>query len=350
MGVYREKQEPVPAGGSVASLVVFPFENLTGSAVPLKALRESLSEELRQRGFHLIDEDVLDRFIARHRVRYTAGIDEQTARALKDETGVEGVLLTSVELYSGGVVPRIALTSRLVSTGDVPEIMWVDGVGLAGDDHPGILGLGIIKDLGALVRKAFGMLGKSLASRMARQGRGKESAKAERKFRPKIAYRSADLEGERKYTVAIAPFFNRSQRKNAGDVLALQFVRALGRLGNFEVIEPGLVRQAFLGVRIIMDEGVSLSDANALFAVLDADLVLGGEVLDYQDYQGPNGTAKVNFMVQLIERESQRVVWSSESYNWGSDGVFFFDVGQVNTAHAMAARMADSIGGMLVRR
>jgi len=340
---------PVPAGAPVASIAVFPLENLSGSAAPLKAIRESLSEELRRRGFHVLEEDALERFMTRHRVRYTAGIDGETARALKDETGVEGVFLTSLELYSEGVVPKIALTSRLVSTGDAPAILWVDGVGLAGDDHPGILGLGLINDPGVLVRKALGMVGESLAAGMTRQGGRSETAKAARKFRPKAAYR-ADLEGERKYTVAIVPFFNKSERKNAGDVLALQFVRGLGRLGTFEVIEPGLVRQAFLNLRIIMDEGVSLSDAGALFSVLGADLVLGGEVFDYQDYEGFFGSPKVNFMVQLIEKKSRMVVWSSESYSRGDEGVFFFDLGRVNTAHSMAVRMADAIGDMLVKR
>ncbi len=344
-----EKQEPASRGAPVASVAVFPLENLSGSAVPLKSLRTSLSEELRQRGLRLLDEDTLEKFMARHRVRYTAGIDEETAYALKEETGVESALLTSIELYSEGVVPKIALTSRLVSTGDVPAILWIDGVGMAGDDHPGILNLGLINDFRVLVRKALGMVGESLAARLAGKEGRRGTAKAERKFRPRIAYRS-DLEGEQKYTVAVVPFFNKSDRKNAGDVLVLQFVRALHGLGNFEVIEPGLVRKAFLNMRLIMDEGVSLEDAQALFAVLGVDLVLAGEVLDYQDYEGPVGSAKVNFTVQLIERKNRMVVWSSESYNQGDDGVFFFDWGKVNTAHAMAIQMADSIGGMLVKR
>ena len=350
LAVHRENQSPGPDVVSAGSIAVFPFENLSGTAVPLGSLRTSLTEELTRRGLHLLDEGTLERFMARHRVRYTAGIDEEIARALKQEIGVEGVLLTSLEFYDEGTVPKIALTSRLVSTGDAPAILWVDGVGMAGDDHPGILGLGLINDPHILVRKALGMIGESLTTRLSGQGNGKETEKGERKFRPKIAYRSADLEGERKYTVAIAPFFNKSDRKNAGDVLVLQFVRALHRLGNFEVVEPGLVRKAFLSLRIIMDEGVSLSDAQALFAVLGADLVLAGEVLDYQDYQGFDGTAKVNFTVQLIERKSRMVVWSFESYNRGDDGVFFFDWGKVNTAHAMAIRMAESIGDILVKR
>jgi TolB-like protein len=194
------------------------------------------------------------------------------------------------------------------------------------------------------------MIGDSLATRLSRQGGRGETGKAERKFRPKIVYRSTDFDGERRCTVAIAPFFNKSWRKNAGDVLALQFIEALQRIGNFEVVEPGLVRSTFLNLRIIMDQGVSLEDAQALFDSLGADFVLAGDVLDYQDYPGSEGTAKVGFTVQLMERKSRKVVWSSESWNRGDEGVFFFDLGKVNTAHAMAAQMAASIGDMLVKR
>ena len=210
-----EKQESAPNGAPVTSIAVFPFENLSGSAVPLKSLRTSLSEELRRRGLRLLEEDALEKFMTRHRVRYTAGIDEQIARALKEETGVEGVLLTSIELYSEGVVPKIALTSRLVSTGDAPTILWMDGVGMAGDDHPGILNLGFISDPGLLTRKALGMVGESLAGRMAGKEGGRETEKAERKFRPKIAYRS-DPEGGTEVHGGGCPLFQQERQKECG--------------------------------------------------------------------------------------------------------------------------------------
>ena len=345
-GVARQ----APVENQVASIAVFPFENLSGTRVNLKSIRASFIEELRHRGIHVLEEDALERFMARNRIRYTAGIDEPTAQALRNETGAEGVLITSLELYSETVPPKIALTSRLVSTGDEPEITWVDGVGLAGDDHPGILGLGEIDDFRALQAKALGTLSASLAGELSGLGGKGRVDRAVKKFRPKIAYRSPDLNAGKRYTVAVVPFFNKSERRNAGEMLVLQFIRGLHGMGEFDVIEPGLVRQAFLGLRMIMDQGVSLSDANALFAVLNADLVLGGEVLDFQDYQGTYGTAKVHFTAQLIDRKSQKVVWSSESYNRGNDGVFFFDVGKVNTAHAMTDGMVRSIGSMLEKR
>jgi TolB-like protein len=117
----------------------------------------------------------------------------------------------------------------------------------------------------------------------------------------------------------------------------------------FEVIEPGVVRQQFLTLRIIMDQGVSLADAEAIFAKLNVDLVVTGQVLDYQDYQGSSGKPKVDFTAEVIERKSREVVWSSTSYNQGDDGVFFFDWGRLNTAYAMASQMVRSIGKMMAK-
>ena len=98
-----------------------------------------------------------------------------------------------------------------------------------------------------------------------------------------------------------------------------------------------------------MEEGVSLANADIIFGVLNVDLILSGEVLDYQDYQGTLGTPKVNFSVLLIDRKSRRVVWSSDSYNQGDDGVVLFDWGKVNTAYTMTSQMAQAIGRSMVK-
>ena len=121
--------------------------------------------------------------------------------------------------------------------------------------------------------------------------------------------------------------------------MALHFVRHLAAVDNFAVIEPGIVRQALLRLRIIMDDGLSLGYADILFRRLNADLILTGRALDYQDYQGLNGTPKVDFSAELIEPKRREIIWKANSFNTGDDGVFFFDWGRVNTAHAMATQM-----------
>jgi TolB-like protein len=329
-------------------IAVLPVENLSGTAAPLREIRGALIEGLKARGIDLLQEDALEKFMAKHRVRYTGGIDTITAKQFKDEINCPGVLITSLELYNETNPPKIALTSRLVSTGDNPVILWVDGAGLAGDDSPGILGLGLIQDPVALEKKALNHVLDSLQRSLSGQ---KESEKPDTKgkFRPKIAFRSPVMEGKRKYAVAVVPFFNKSERKYGAEIMALHFVRHLKEFEDFEVIEPGIVRQQFLNLRIIMDQGVSLADAQAIFSVLNVDLVVTGQVLDYQDYQGSSGKPKVDFTAEVIERKSREVVWSSASYNQGDDGVFFFDWGRVNTAYAMATQMVRQIGKMMAK-
>jgi hypothetical protein len=124
--------------------------------------------------------------------------------------------------------------------------------------------------------------------------------------------------------------------------MALHFVKELLKSENFKVIEPGIIRQLLLQMRITMDGGISIADSQALFSGLNASLVLTGKVFDYQDYGGPAGKAKVDFSALIIERRSRDIVWACMSYNEGDYGVFFFDWGQINTAHVMASEMVAS--------
>jgi len=151
------------------------------------------------------------------------------------------------------------------------------------------------------------------------------------------------------YTIAVVPFFNISERKYAGDIMTTHFVRELNAFENFNVVEPGAVKETLLSMRIIMKDGISLADADLIFSRLNADLILTGLVLDYQDYQGATGKPKVNFSVLVIDRKSREVVWTSKSYNEGDDGVYFFDIGRVNTAHAMASEMVQAVVKMMVK-
>jgi TolB-like protein len=334
--------------GANSNLAIFPIENLSGTAAPLKEIRQAFVEGLKKQGIAVLGDNAFEQFMARHRIRYTGGLDRDRARAFKEEVGTEGVLITSLESYSGTNPPKISLFSRLVSTGDPPAILWMEGVGLAGDDSPGILGLGLIEDPKELREKALKSVQDSLVRHLSTRMDGKKIDDTKRKFRPKLAYQSSALDPNRKYRVAVTPFFNRSERKYAGEILVLHFIRQLKRFQNLEVIEPGMVRQELLNLRMIMQDGVSLADADAIFASLNADLLVSGRVMDYQDYQGVWGKPKVDFSAMVIEKKSREVVWSSNSHNEGDDRVFFFDWGRVNTAHAMASQMVQVVGKMMV--
>lgn len=341
-GCATARKAETPVAGIKGGLVaVMPIENLSGSTAPLKEVRQAFIARLKARGISVVGDEALETFMARHRIRYTGGLDRMTASLFKDELGVQGVLITSLELYSIFVPPKIAIISRLVTTDSEPEIKWMDDCGSSGDDHRGLLDLGFISDTGKLMDKSLDRLSDSLAAYL----NGVMSAKGggRRRFRPKYYYRSPEFDMGQRYRVVVAPFFNRSGRRFADQIMMLHFVEHLYKIPGMEVVEPGVVRDDLLRHRIVMYEGLSMGDVEAVMITLDADLLFMGRVFDYQDYQGAFGTPKVDFSVQVVDRKIMQIIWSSKSQNEGDEGVFFFDWGRVNTADVLSSEMVDNV-------
>ncbi len=337
-----------PAAEPVARLAVFPLENLSGRSIPAGEIRRFVIDRLAAQGTAVLDDVALEAFMARHRVRYAAGIETEVAEALRREAGVDAALFTSVELSSEAVPPKFAVIGRLVSITGVPTVIWADAAGLAGDDAPGFFALGLVNDYRRLQMKALEQLSRSLLAFL--QGEATSGMKRASKFRPKSAYRAIALDSGRQYSVAVLPFFNLSDRRNAGDILSLLFIRHLSSLQGFRVVDPGVTRRFLLDTRVIMDGGVSIADAEAVAALIDADFVLGGRVIHYEDYEGAGQPPNVEFSTVIIARANRKVVWSSHSYNGGRDGVGLFERGTSRTAHAMATQMVRLTAEMIVGR
>jgi hypothetical protein len=87
-----------------------------------------------------------------------------------------------------------------------------------------------------------------------------------------------------------------------------------------------------------MAAGPSLAIADVLTdeTSLNVDLVLSGKVFDYQ---GEIGTAKVDFSAQMTEKQSREIVFIARNYGAGDDGVYFYDVGRVRSAHDLTEKM-----------
>ena len=345
----KSEEKKSPARIANLKVAVLPVSNFSATPAPLKEIRQSFMTSLESAGIKIVDEKALETFMAGHRLRYTGGLEPVTARAFKEEIGVDAVLITSLELFSDIVPPKIALTSRLVSTGIDPAILWIDGVGLTGDESPGLLGLSLITDPVKLDETAVDQLTTSLTGFLSGHPVWAEAGAGGKKFRPETYYRSSVMNEPVKQRIAVVPFLNLSERKFAGEIMPLHFVRLFWESGNFRVIEPGIVRDMMLEERMIMLDGMSMADAEVIFSRLDADLVLSGRVMNYEDYEGSTGQPVVDFFALMIDRRSRDVVWSSHSYRKGDDGVYFFDMGKIKTAHSLAFQMAASVADMITR-
>ncbi len=143
------------SGRQVSAVALFPVENLTSDVVPADEIRQFLVDTLTAEGVAVLDPEALEAFMTRHRVRYAAGIDEGTAALLRQETGIEAVIIASVELSSAVVPPKVALCVRLVSITGVPAVAWAEDAGLSGDDAPGLFDLGLVDDYEVLLVRAL---------------------------------------------------------------------------------------------------------------------------------------------------------------------------------------------------
>jgi TolB-like protein len=403
----------LPLATRSTPIAVLPIENLSGDRAPLGVAVQRLRAGLEQNGFRLIDEEILETFLQRHRIRTASGLSREEYGAIKAATGAEAVLITAFAAYrEKRPPPEVSLFSRLVSSGDQPEILWMDSVGLSGEDAVGLLGLGRIGETGVLLDRVVHRLTDSLArylpeaapgaprpdARDAEVPRGRDApwpgledavdarirAEPERcdprspegadppagdgvcrnggihrqaasfsegesdeliypgetrpRYAPRSVFRSPFVDARGRYSVAVVPFVNLSERKNAGKLMTLHFIEELTRVDGLRVVDPGLVREEMLRYRTVIPAGPSLATTDLLSSdrSLGVDLVLSGTVFDY----GGAVVPKVDFGLEIIETASREVVWTSQSYNHGQEGVFFLDAGRVYTAHHLAANMA----------
>ncbi|ACG74389.1 lipoprotein, putative [Anaeromyxobacter sp. K] len=332
---------PVAAAPAPARVAVFPAVNVGGGPAPGEELDRGVEATVAGAGLEVVPRASVDDFLARHRVRNTSGVDAETARAAREELGADAVVLVSVGAYQPRAPPRLAVTLRLVSTGEPPRILWIDGAVRSGDERPGLLGLGLIQDPARVQRIVLDRLGRSLRAFL-RGGVRAGRCEPERRFRPRLVFRSPRLR-EGPFRLAVLPFVNETRRRSAGDAATLEVIRQLSTAAAAEVVEPGLVRAVLLENRLIMPGGVSLDVASTVLDKLDADLVVAGVVRRYEDGGGTFGAARVELTVQVLDRAHEVVAWSSVSEGDGADGVWWFDLGLVRNSADLLCRVAASV-------
>lgn len=344
-------------------IVILPIENLSDSRAPVNEIFTLLRTTMAAKGFRIMDDAVLAAFMEKHRVRYVGGLDNRIAQQLKTEAGVDGVFFTSIETWQESAAPRVSLISRLVMTGEQPEIVWIDSVGLTGEDSPGLLGTGRIKDSRQLLTKAFNRLIDSLQTYLTgempeyrhgvntaelqlinskRQTADDSQGAVKKLYQPQFSYRASNFDPSRKYSVAVLPFLNINARKHAGKIVALHMLKQLHRYANIRVFEPGIIRDTLLKYRMIMQAGPSLAASDVLYRddILGADIIISGKVFTYQ---GNIGESKVDFSTQAFDGANREVIWASRSYAAGDSGVYFYNWGKIPSAHGLTSRMTQAV-------
>ena len=325
-------------------IAVFPIENLTGAPAPVKELRAEVMAGLSSRGVQMVDEEALQRFFAKHRVRWAGGIDGDLGRALVEETGASHALVTIFDVYGEGEPPRFGFTMRLVSTEtEQVRVAWAAGPALAGNERPGVLDLGLVRDVSVLALRAVDEACGELQTYLAGSGSSPSRAapRAQRRFRPRVFHAApeASLAERANLRIAVMPFANESPRSRAGEILAHRFVGALARAGFTNVAEPGDVRRVLIETRLIQKDGLAYAQAELLRDLLDVDLVLTGAVFRLVEPVDYEGYPVVDFTLTAIDTRRRQVGWVAFSRATGRTGVRFFGLKGIRTA----GRLSDEL-------
>lgn len=327
------------AAGTARVAVLSPVD-WTGRTAPLDQVQTAVESALSERGLAPVPRSDLEAVLRKHRIRYTGGISGQTARAIGEETGVEGVLVTSIDDFETVDPPRFAMTCRWIQATSDAVPAWMETSARHGHEHPGAFGMGLISSVDVLIERSAGEMSASLAAFL-RSGGPAQRGDLPRRFRPGVAvvnreWVSAAFSGSTP-RVAVLPFIVDGARRDVGEVIASQFVRALIATGRMSVLEPGVVREALLEARLIQEGGPSLPQVDALRALLDVDLVVSGRVTDYEAMGSAPGSPFVGFSARGLDSRTRQVVWSSFSFGPGDDRPGPFGVFRIRSSIALAS-------------
>jgi hypothetical protein len=343
--VSAQAPEEVPVTRQ-SRIAILPTVNLSANLAPMGEVMQLIHDQADLRGLNSIDDATLRAFMARHRMRYTGGLMPRFSPPMAAEIEADVVLITSLHSFNRSTPPTFAMSARLVSTDDLPRILWMEEIGLTGDQKPGLLSMGLVRDVDVLRDRVIERVFDSLTDWLGSTPSDRlPPLKAQNRFRPKRFYRTPERPESpgARFRVAILPFINDSARRNADEVLMEQFAFRFWETKRVEVLEPGIVRSVLLENRLIRDEGLTLTQIYVLSGELNIDLIVSGDVSDYLETTGFGGNPVVTFTSRAIDARRGLVSWTAISTNRGSDGTGLFAFGSVRGGHTLASQMIRAV-------
>jgi hypothetical protein len=132
------------------------------------------------------------------------------------------------------------------------------------------------------------------------------------------SYHDAKMDFSVLRSVAVMPFSNLSGQQLAGERVRNTFMSSLLATGVIYVIPAGEVARGIDRAALTNPTAPSSEDVAKLAAIVRADAVITGVVKEYGSVRSGNTQANViSVDMQMIEKESRKVVWSASTTKGG---------------------------------
>ena len=132
------------------------------------------------------------------------------------------------------------------------------------------------------------------------------------------SYHDANMDFSVLRSVAVMPFENLSGQQLAGERVRNTFMSSLLATGVIYVIPAGEVARGIDRAALTNPTAPSSEDIAKLAAIVRADAVITGVVKEYGSVRSGNTLANViSVDMQMIEKESRKIVWSASTTKGG---------------------------------
>jgi TolB-like protein len=304
-------------------IAIFPFENLTDNIDALTEIMPVLKSHLEGKGVEIIDEDILNKFLLRERVRSTGYISKELAQKIGKELTVKAILVGSINSFRPGETPRVGLSARLISSSD-GSIIWANHASATGDDFTKILGLGTVKTIDKLTLLIVDRLFAS------------------------FSISPPQKEKEFTHRIVVMPFQNSSKYKDAGIIATNMFLLGLFQDKRFEPVEYGETRRLIVDLRIKQKGEIDYEVLEGLLKSLDIDGILVGTVELYSEGLETSSPPEVAINARLIDVRKNKILWYDGYQLNGDEKVIVFDWGRIrsvdNVAYKVVQKLIEKMG------
>lgn len=298
-------------------IALFPFENFSEDRNALPMVMPLIRSKLEAKGFEVLDDDSLNKFLLKERIRSTGYISSDIARKLREELDVNAILVGSINSFSPKENPGVGLSARLINSSD-GAILWADHASATGEDFATILGLGRVKTMERLIPK---VVDRFLAS-----------------FSTGPPYK----EIESTYRIAVMPFQNKSKVKDAGMIATYMFIVELLKNKRFVPVEYGEVRRLIVNLRVRGKGELDLRNTEAISKSLGVDGIIVGTVELYREEEGTLPPEAV-ISARLIDARKNRILWYDSYQLNGDEGIFILDWGKIRSAENVAYKTVSKL-------
>jgi TolB-like protein len=299
-------------------IALFPFENLTDDNNALKEIMPVLKNQLEKKGLAILDDDSLNKFLLKERVRSTGYVSRDIAQKMEKELHVKAILTGSINSYYPIKNPQVGILARLVdsSTG---VILWADQASATGEDFTKILGLGTVKDMDRLIPIVVSRLLDSFSSET--PPRAKELT----------------------HRIAVMPFQNKSKHKDAGMIVTYMFLVGLFKNAGYEPVEYGDIRKLTIDFRIRHRGELDYKNIGEMSENLGVDGIVVGTVELFSDGLDTSSPPEVAVSARLINAHKDRILWSDSIQLNGDEDIIVLDWGRIRAVDSVAYKVVKKL-------